>query len=128
MRSFLSTGANSVTDIQVQSEELTLSGSAIDIPIFYASCSGRIAKAIILYTEGSSADAGVVIRIGATGNDDYYYTGASETSKSLLTETIIGLLKTDVGAGDSITVGTAGGKVGAGKVRIILHIARTMST
>jgi len=110
---------------------LDLSGASTDIPIYHAVKQGFLAGYSILYTEASSGDAGVAVRIGryqsgVALDDDYFDTSTSEVSKALgynkhfvsgdLTQSAIAL-------GDTITAGTAGSKTGTGEVRIILQIA-----
>lgn len=97
---------------------LDLSGSAEDIEILHAKDDLVILAAILLYTEASSADAGVEVRIGKESDDNYFYTGTSEVSKSKFYEKSVTLLQTDLDAGDTLTVGSAGGKSGTGEVKI----------
>jgi hypothetical protein len=121
---------NTYDQMPVLSVSLDLSGGASDLDTFFSTKSCYLAGYTILYTEASSADAGVNIRIGRYQNgvaldDDYFDIVVSEVSQnkgytkhyasSVLTQMVIA-------AGDVITVGTAGGKVGTGEIRVILQI------
>ena len=101
---------------------MDLSGGAVSgVVILHTSRALTLLKAIILYTELSSADAGVTITIGKESSSAYYYTGASEISKALWYELDVTLLQTDVAAGDTVICGTAGGKVGTGEVLLAIE-------
>lgn len=101
---------------------MDLSGGAVsNIIILHTSRALTLLKAIILYTEASSADAGVTITIGKESDNDYYYTGASEISQAQWYEKDVTLLATDVAAGDTVICGTAGGKTGTGEVLIVIE-------
>jgi len=79
----------------------------------------------------SSADAGVDIRIGryqdgVALDDDYFDVTVSEVSQALGYATFIAtaaLTQITLAKGDTVTVGTPGGKTGTGKVRLVLYIA-----
>ena len=100
---------------------LDLSGSAKTVVVLHCERACTLLKATILYTEGSSADAGVALKVGKETDDDYYYTGTSETDKAQWYSKDITLLQTDVGAGDTVLFYTAGAKAGAGEVMLILE-------
>ena len=101
---------------------IDLSGGAVSaIPILHTSRAVTLLKAIILYTEASSADAGVLLEIGKEADADYYYTGNSEASKALWYELDVTLLQTAITAGDTILCGCAGGKIGTGEVLICIE-------
>jgi parallel beta-helix repeat protein len=129
-------GAHSTFDRRETSAVLDLSGSAIDVPVFHVTCASQIAGYTIVYTEASSADAGVSIRIGryqdgVALDDDYFDITTSEVSKNLGYSLFVGtsaLTKRILAAGDTITVGTAGGKTGTGEVRVVLHISEQGNT
>jgi len=129
-------GRHDVADITVKSEILDLSGAATDVEVFHAVTKCQLIGCAIVYTEASSADAGVQIRVGryqegVALDNDYFDSSTSETSKdkgyvkhfktSDLTNSVIS-------AGDTVTVGTAGGKTGAGEVMLILKIAEVSSS
>ncbi|MCK9601323.1 MAG: right-handed parallel beta-helix repeat-containing protein [Sphaerochaeta sp.] len=123
--------SNKSYDRQIQSDKLDLSGAATDVEGFFATCPCYLVGYQLLYTEASSADAGVNIRIGRYQNgvaldDDYFDISVSEVSKNLgYSKAFIGsdLTQKVIAAGDTVTVGTAGGKAGTGEVMIVLHIA-----
>lgn len=125
-------GVHTVVDRTFQQPiALDLSGASIDITTFHASCPCQLIAYEVLYSEASSADAGVNIRIGryqdgVALDNDYFDISVSEVSKNLgYTKHFIttDLTAWAIAAGDSVTVGTAGGKVGTGEVIVILHIA-----
>lgn len=101
---------------------LDLSGGAISsLVIFHTTVACTLLKVILLYTEASSADAGVGLTIGKQTDADYYYTGDSEASKAEWYEKEVTLLQTAIAAGDTVICGTAGGKVGTGNVLICIE-------
>jgi len=112
---------------------MDLSGAAFDEILFTPYANSTIEGYRILYAETSSADAGVAIRVGrlqadGTFDDDYFDAVTSEVSKingySLLVA-VGDMTQTAIAVGESVTVGTAGGKTGTGEVKIILLIKRT---
>lgn len=99
--------------------KLDLSGSAqADVPILHTSVAITLSRVILLYTEASSADAGVAIKVGKETDDDYYYTGTSEASKAAWYEKSLTLLATDLAAGDTLVCSNAGGKTGTGEILV----------
>lgn len=101
---------------------LDLSGVAqSDIPILHSSKACTLTKAILVYTEASSADAGVAIKIGKESDNDYYYTGTSETSKAQWYTKDVTLLNTDLAAGDTVVCSNAGGKTGTGEILVCIE-------
>ncbi len=123
------------TDIEAISAVLDLSTAGTDVFAYHALTNGQIVGYKILYTELSSADAGVSIDIGryqsgVALDDDYFDTTTSEISKALGYSLVIPTSSLTVNkfvAGDTITVGTAGGKTGTGEVKVILYIAENVS-
>ena len=108
---------------------LDLSGAVANIFAYYAVKPGVLVGYDLVYTQASSGDAGVAVRIGKISagslDDDYFHTSISEASKVLgYSKTFISvdLSNTEIAAGDAITVGTAGGKVGTGEVRVVLKV------
>ena len=110
---------------------LDLSASAVDTIVFHADKPCALLGYTVLYTEASSGDAGVAIRIGriqgdGTTDTSYFDSYTSEVSKSL---GYVKKLRTAdlsqqlIATGDRITIGTAGGKVGTGEVQVKLIIA-----
>lgn len=101
---------------------LDLSGAAqSNVPILHSINAVTLINATLLYTEASSADAGVAVKIGKETDDDYYYTGTSEVSKALWYEKDATLLQTDVGAGDTVICSSAGGKAGTGEILVCIE-------
>ena len=117
-------------NMKVQSAELDLSGGSTDVATFTATVPCQLIGYDLFYTEASSGNAGVNIRIGrynvgAALDDDYFDVSVSEISKALGYQKSFqysDLTTTKIAAGDTVTVGTAGGKVGIGNVKIALRI------
>ncbi len=116
---------------KVISATLVLDGAATDVEIFFQSTAAAFITGYdVVYTEASSADAGVLVRIGRYQNgvaldDDYFDVITSEVSKNKGYSKryyISDMTNYLIAAGDTITVGTAGGKVGTGEVKIVLEI------
>lgn len=124
-------GAQTIGDLSIRSISLDLSGGATDIDVFHAIAPCFLFGYQVVYTEGSSADAGVDIRVGryqdgVALDDDYFDISTSEVSKNKGYSkhfTTADLTQKVIAAGDTVTVGTAGGKVGIGEVMLILQIA-----
>lgn len=123
-------GAHNTYDFVVQSPELDLSaaGDDVDLTNLFPDKTMKVAKVDVIYTEGSSADAGNEIRIGKTGDTDYFFAATSEVSKAqwysktyVMSDTELKHL-VHISAGDHITVGHTQ-KTGAGKVILQIHIA-----
>lgn len=98
-----------------------LSGSSITYVCFHTERSATLINAYLLYTEASSGDAGITVKIGKESDDDYYYTGTTETSKSQWYTKTITLLKNDITAGDTITFYSAGSKTGTGEIMLVIE-------
>src|SRR3990167_2680077 len=99
-----------------------LSGAAVTLVCLHTG--GRkveIINAYLLYTEASSADAGITVQIGKESDTDYYYTGTSEVSKAQWYEKEVVLLKRDLDIGDTILFTSAGSKVGTGEIMLIIE-------
>ena len=127
----LTLGAHNSYDSNFKSSIFDLSSGASDIEVFHAMAPCTFVGYQILYTELSSADAGVDVRIGryqsgVALDNDYFDISTSEVSKnkgyskffqtSDLTQKVIAV-------GDTVTVGTAGGKTGTGEVCVLLMLA-----
>ena len=95
--------------------------AASDVVIFHAARACTLVSAILLYTEASSADAGVAVTIGKETDNDYYYTGTSEVSKAQWYEKSVTLLQTAIAAGDTVICGCAGSKTGTGEVLVFIE-------
>ena len=99
-----------------------LSGAAEILVVFHTEKAFHILKATLLYTEASSADAGIAIKMGKETDDDYYYSGTSETSKSQWYSKDITLNQPNIDAGDSVLFYSAGGKAGTGEIMLIIEL------
>ena len=97
-----------------------LSGAAAVLVALHAERAITLTKATLLYTEASSGDAGVAIKIGKETDDDYYFIGTSEISKAQWYSLDVILLQTAVTSGDTVLLSSAGGKVGTGEIILIL--------
>ena len=112
------------------SKAFDLSGAADDEVIFLASQDTAITIYRAYYTEASSADAGVVLRVGKVGttgvaDEDYFSSQISEVSKAAGYIRHYGtnnLAAYILKSGEQLTVGTAGGKVGDGEVRFEVQL------
>ena len=124
-------GSEDAFDHCIMTDELDLSGAGADTAAYHAATHGQLVGYTIFYTELSSADAGVDIRIGryqdgVALDDDYFDVTVSEVSQALGYATFIAtaaLTQITLAKGDTVTVGTPGGKTGTGKVRLVLYIA-----
>lgn len=105
---------------------LDLSGSAqADVPILHASAAATLVKAMLLYTEATSTNAGVDVTVGNETDADHYYVGSSATNQSQWYEEDVTLLKTAVAAGDTVICGHAGSKTGTGEVLVCIEYVIT---
>ena len=128
-------GAKNTYDQFIFSTELDLSGGATDVETFFAPTDCVLAGYRIIYTEASSADVGVDVRVGkyrvgVAIDVDYFDVSTSSVSKGLGYEDFFDtsvLLAQDMVAGDIVTVGTGGGKAGTGNVRFVLSIIENAS-
>lgn len=107
------------------SASVDLSGSAETLVGFHAPFDCKIMKATLLYTEASSADAGVTVEIGKESDRDYFYTGTTEISKSQWYEKDVTLLQTDLDQGDTLTLYSPGGKTGTGEIMLQVEYTAT---
>ncbi len=97
-----------------------LSGAAAILVALHAERAITLTKATLLYSEASSGDAGIAIKIGKETDDDYYFSGTSEVSKAQWYTKDVTLLQTEVALGDTVLFSSAGGKVGTGEIILIL--------
>lgn len=93
---------------------LDLSGGVQNSLILVPSVTGRITGVKLIYTEASSADAGVTVTVKNTF--DTIYTGTSESSKAQFYVFNATLNRTTLYANDPLIFTTNGGKVGAGEI------------
>ena len=128
-------GTNTIFDQVMHSIALNLTGGATDIEVFFAKCPCILAGYSVLYSIATGGGAGVNIRVGryqdgVALDDDYFDVSVSELNEAKgyskhfdsadLTQTVIA-------TGDTITVGTAGGKVDTGEIIVVLEIAEMAS-
>lgn len=124
-------GAHNSYDLHIKSAILDLSAAASDVELFHAITPCTLVGYQILYTEASSADAGVNVRIGryqsgVALDNDYFDVSTSEVSKNKGYAKFFktaDLTQKTIAVGDTVTAGTAGGKTGTGKVFVVLMIA-----
>lgn len=102
-------------------EPIDLSGAAKTIYLMHFPRAAKLIRCTFVYTEASSADAGVKVEIGKEADRNYYYDTASEVSKAQWYETDITLLKDDIAAGDTLTVYNTGGKTGTGEIMVCIE-------
>lgn len=96
-----------------QSIEIDLSAAAMDYPIYLSTKEAWLNSATIIYTEATSADAGVLVSIKNSA-----YTLASvttEINKALFSTTIMTIAESQFGATLPLRVSFPGGKIGVGK-------------
>ncbi len=108
---------------------LDLSGSAETVIVFVADRAYTLTAAYLVYTELSSADAGINIKVGklivGTDDDDYFVAAvATEVSKEAGYRKSLTLLQTAITEGDVITINSAGGKTGTGEATLQLYLTR----
>jgi len=104
-----------------KSISVDLSGSATTEVCLHTELEAELVRAFLLYTEASSSDAGVGIRVGKESDNDYYYSGTSEASKAIYYTKDLTLLKKDIAKGDTVTLYSAGGKTGTGEVLLYIE-------
>lgn len=112
------------------SKVFDLSGAAgTDSIVLDMNCPVVIDRVDALYTEASSADAGIATKVGIAGDDDAIATYTSEVSVAIDTTkplTLLGTLNTGrvgkpiVAAGKAVTFASAGGKTGVGELRFVV--------
>ena len=98
-----------------------LSGAATTLICLHTEKKVQLIKVYLLYTEASSADAGVVVKIGKESDDDYFYTGTSEVSKALWYVKDVTLLQTLLDGGDTLLFYSAGSKTGTGEIMLVVE-------
>ena len=112
----------------IVSDEITLSGGAYLklIPMYPVDNISYLHRAKILYTEATSADAGVVVGIGgAVGAPTYYATATTEINKAANTSTDMTINRNgSINANDTMYLYCAGGKIGVGKIKIVLEYVK----
>jgi len=112
----------------ITSNVVDLSGSAVTEMVWAADAAYTL-QAYLLYTEASSADAGINVKVGklivGTDDDDFFVVAvATEVSKEAGYRKALTMANTAVVAGDIITFTSAGSKSGAGNVILQLVLTR----
>lgn len=101
---------------------LALSGAPSRIIVMTANANFTLRRARIIYDEGTSADAGVMVSLGVKRADlstnSYYASVKTEPNRLQMDSTPMTLSNLDIREGDVIYAYTAGGKVGSGKVLV----------
>lgn len=129
-RGLFMVGAHNVVDQAFHSIALDLTGGATDIEVFHANSPCSLVAYTILYNVATGGGAGVSIRVGryqdgVALDDDYFDISTSELNKNKgysKTFFTADLTQTEIAAGDTVTVGTPGGKADTGEVILILKI------
>lgn len=108
---------------------LDLSGAAATAIVFVADRAYTLTEADLIYTEASSADTGVNVKVGklivGTDDDDFFVAAvASEVSKEAGYRKSLTLAQTAIAEGDVITINSAGSKTGTGEVILQLYLTR----
>lgn len=98
-----------------------LSGAASSLICLHTELEAEMVRAFLLYTEASSADAGIAIKVGTEADDDYYFTGTTEASKSIWYTKELTLLKKDITKGDTVILTNAGSKSGTGEIMLVIE-------
>lgn len=102
---------------------LDLSGAAqefIILALGSASRAGRLTRIRLIYTEASSADAGVNIYLKSANGLQTFYSANSESSKAKYYELEPALGVTLI-SNSPMLVGTAGGKTGTGEILVVIE-------
>jgi len=114
------------TDIvkTVESKEFTLSNSSgEDVYIFTNTENARLLDAKIIYTQATSSDKGVNIKLGKASDDDYFGTQTTGSSMSVNTSTSITLIgDKQLTAGTQLRVHSDNKKKGLGKVKVRVRV------
>lgn len=114
-------GANTIVDGTLRTAvSADLSGGATTLVTLHPEQACQLIRAHLLYTEASSADAGITVEIGKETDRDYYYTGTTEINKALWYSKTVTLLKTDIAAGDTVTFYSPGAKAGTGEIMLVI--------
>lgn len=112
----------------VVSKIFDLSGSAATDVLLICRCDVRIQACYVMYvTEATSADAGVLLKLGTVATADAYlsFTSATGQSQNTITDKTSSLPSTLAGkklaAGSALVASCAGGKVGIGEAILVVE-------
>jgi hypothetical protein len=120
------------SDLAARSEisnVVDLSGAAV-VDVVWVADAAYTLQAYLVYTEASSADAGINVKVGkmivGTDDDDFFVVAvATEVSKETGYRKALTMASTAVAAGDVIIFTSAGSKAGTGNVVLQLVLTRT---
>ena len=109
----------------VHTQEFTLSGAAATDFSFIDINRAYVVRSIhVYYTVATSSDAGIAIKVGTLADDDYFTLKTSGVSKLINTNEVCTLTATTtLPAATALIVSCAGGKVGVGKVRVVIELS-----
>lgn len=121
-------GASGGVQVTMTHIAFDLSGGNLDEVLFTPYAAATLLGWRILYTEASSADAGVEVRVGkltqaGVHDDDFYDQETSEINKAAGYSKLMApgaLDQNAIAVGETLTVGCSGGKVGAGEIIIVV--------
>jgi hypothetical protein len=102
---------------------IDLSGAATTQNVtFFPGQYGNIIKAYLLYSEATSADAGITLKLGYPSDDDYFGTVTTEVGQSQWDTTEITISKRVGAYAEPIQIYSPGGKTGTGECYLVLEI------
>lgn len=111
-----------VVIVTLGNEPIDLSGAAKSY-YWHSEKDCKLRKVTIVYSEASSADAGINVKMGKEADDDYYVAVvATEASKAQWYSKDLTLLQTDIALGDTVIFNSAGGKTGTGEILVMLEL------
>lgn len=106
--------------IAVSGRSLDLSGVAQEVVVLATSNTGRVTKIKFIYTEASSADAGVTITLKNAAGTITYYSDTSEVSKAKWYELSPAIVNSLINT-SPIVFSTVGGKTGTGEILCVIE-------
>lgn len=104
--------------ITVRTRPMNLDGNFVYESLYTAECETSIRTMRVVYDEGTSADAGVEIRVGKIGDADYFATFTTESSKSAGDATNLEKTFLTLMPHETLTVECDCGKIGAGVISV----------
>lgn len=107
---------------QYRSDIIDLSGAAVTKVIYVPKRNGRVTRIAVIYTEASSANAGITITVRSDDSTFTYASFTSHTSQALHDVQEITLASsTVVSSSRPVIVSSPGGKTGTGEISIIFE-------
>ena len=109
----------------VHSVEFDLSAAAATDFLFVDMNRAYTVRSIhVYYTEATSSDAGVAIKVGTPADDDRFTTKTSGVSKLINTSEVCTLTATtSLAIGTPLVCSSAGSKVGTGIARVVVELS-----